>query len=810
MSKIKKVKGNPKCTECALHQTAQITCAMGQGPIPCDYMIISDSPGLRRPNIPYKPFSGKSGVLLRELLDNYDMCLEDFYITNLVKCRPPGNRAPSKTEIKSCAYLLEKEMRVVKPKYVLIFGANAYKAVIGKGTITKNHGELIEKEGITYLATFSPGIIFREPKKEDLIRSDIERFLKLTQGELSQHKLNLRVIKNYDHFNECLQEIRESRAISFDLETTGLNPHLDDMHINCLGICTDKLNKKEEYIPRTQWILPMSPTHSPFSEEDLKKILTLIRDTSHGKKIITQNGKFDNKWLRVLYDIRFSITFDTMLAAYVLNENRPLGLKYLARVYFDAPDYDISASEKQGKTGHFNKMYEYCGWDVYFTYLLYTQFKNDLNRDKALRKVFSKLLMPAFIAFEEIESHGVYIDTQKLGELDTLLHSQLKEQKEKLEKYAPGVNWNSPKQVGKVLYEDWGLDPLDYTPTGNPSTSEGVLNRLKDKHPGVSVLLEYRATHKMISGFIEGWNKHLHNGRMYPSYKLHGTVTGRLSCSDPNLQQVPRDTRIRSLVCAPPGWTFLEFDYSQVELRIAALISNDPTMKAIFNDPDGDIHLKTASIVSGKHPDKVTKDERKKAKAVNFGFLYGMGAKKFLEYARDKFGAELTLDEAKDFRNKFFDTYGSLPRWHERQKRLVNAQGFVRTLTGRKRRLPEVNSSNQGLHASAERQAINTPVQSFGSDLTVMSVIEVINTFSSDEVKIVGTVHDAILFEVRNEVIEEVIPKIQKIMEKPPLLKDFKIKLTIPIIAEPELGNWGTGVDLEEYKESKEKGLWEY
>ena len=779
---------NPDCTLCDLHRSARVVCVKGSGPSPCDIMIIGEAPSFRRSDQAAAPFSRQSGKLLFQLLQEVGISSDQCYITNVVHCPLRENQTPSTSEVKACMEYLLEEIDQVKPQYVLLLGATALKGVLRKGKITQIHGTFIEKDGITYLPTFHPAAVLRDPSKMDLLRSDLRKFAQLTLGydPTLAHELSYVVITSLDQFNACLDDLRQSPAVAFDLETSGLDMFEDGAKIHCLGLAT---------LHGTQWILPMSPFDGGepvFDYATQKMMIESLAEVLSSRKVIGHNAKFDNKWLRVIFGVRFPLTFDTMIAAHLLDENISAGLKYQAKIHFNAPDYDLSTSEKKGNVDP-SRLYKYCAYDVYFTALLYQKFKSDLNNDPALKKVFMWLMMPAVEVFEEIELNGVFVNQEKMSQLEKELRARLDDLKAKLESLAPGINWNSPKQVGDVLYNQWGIAPLEYTKKGLPSTAKPVLQRLKNLHPGVNTLLEYREVHKQLSGFIEGWHRFIHGDRMHPNFRLTGTVTGRLSCSEPNLQQVPRDPKIRSLITAPPGWTFVEADYSQIELRVAAMLSGDPMMIDIFNREDGDIHTTTAIAVSGKR--EVTKEERKKAKAINFGFLYGMGATKFREYARDKYGQDLTMEEAIRFRQRFFDLYAELPRWHMKQRDIVKMYGQVRTLTGRIRHLPGVFSPSEELRASAERQAINTPVQSFASDLTLASIIEIYQTIPRDRCRIVGTVHDAILFEVRNEYIEEVTEQIKAIMEKPQIITEkFGIRLPVPIVSDLEVkpGGWGS------------------
>jgi DNA polymerase-1 len=403
--------------------------------------------------------------------------------------------------------------------------------------------------------------------------------------------------------------------------------------------------------------------------------------------------------------------------------------------------------------------------------------------------------MPAFLEYENIEEQGMYIYPERFDEVDRHISGKMSEVLAKLHKYKV-MNWGSTKQVGEYLFKELKLPVLETTPTGNPATGESVMMRMRDQHPCIDLLMEYKGYKQQHSFFIEGWKKRMHEGKLYPSFKLL-TVTGRTSCEEPNLQQVPRDPVIRSLIGAPDGWTHVQLDYSQVELRVVAMVSGEPTMKWVFQTGQ-DIHTKTAQDISGK--EKPTKEERKAAKAVNFGFVYGMGWKKFKDYARDSYGVILTDEQAKKYRKRFFESYSGLIKWHSKQRKLVHMHGHVRNLIGRMRRLPEVYSPDQGMKAEAERQAINSPIQSFASDMTLMTVIEVGKKISRADAVCYGTVHDAILFRVRNEVLEETVLKIQKIMEAPALLKTFGVNVTVPIVSDMDIGDWGRGVSLNAWK----------
>jgi DNA polymerase-1 len=281
-----------------------------------------------------------------------------------------------------------------------------------------------------------------------------------------------------------------------------------------------------------------------------------------------------------------------------------------------------------------------------------------------------------------------------------------------------------------------------------------------------------------------------HDGRIHPSFNITNVATGRTSCSDPNLQQVPRNKELRTLYTAAPGRVLIEADYSQIELRVAAHIAQDRTMLEIYKN-DGDIHTNTA-IKTSKRPNP-TKEDRSKAKAVNFGFLYGMMEGGFVDYAFDSYGVVFTLEEAKEFRQDFFDEYSYLLGWHKEMEIICEALGGVKNLFGRFRRLDDIYSRNRWERGSAIRKAINTPVQSTASDLLLFSAIEIDHKLSKEmDLFIPATIHDAILVDCPEEYVEEATEEIQRIMAHPEALDIFGVEFSLPIKADVGVGAWGS------------------
>lgn len=851
---------DPGCQLCRLHKDAEYVCLLGQGPKQCDVMVIGEAPGAREDDSG-KPFVGRSGRLLEEMLEAEGFARADLFITNAVSCRPPDNRTPSKGEVKACRAWLDYQIKSVKPKFVLLLGNTPLLSITGKTGITKQRGHPFEKDGIVYLPTYHPAFILRDETQRATMERDLHLFRSIVDREEIPREDNLKhtIVRTRKDFEAMLEALRND--VSFDIETNSLYPW--QTHI------TKSVKGRNVRIPEPakitmigfgtadgEFSIPVDHVESPWTPEAITEMVAEITPRLKKCRVICHNGKFDMLWMLVFYGVLWYelMEFDTMLAHYILDENDLHGLKYLAQKFCGAPDWDIDDTGKKG-AAPLSKLGLYHGHDLYYTRQLFYLFKKRLSEDFDSKRVFNKILMPCARLFVEVEFDGVFIDVTKFDEAEDYLKEEFDKALEELEEYEPKseldrkgkpteFNWGSPKQLSKLLFEDLKIPVLDRTKTGAASCSESVIKRID--HPCAGALLRFRGAKQQLSFFIEGWKPFLHRkyvkGRwlyfLHPSFKLHGTVTGRLSCEHPNLQQVPRDPRIRQLVSAMPGWTLLECDLSQIELRIAAELAGERHMlEAFINRIDvhwltaireierggalKDLVIDTARTLTQDKtlryaeaievllefgPDAAVavnpawKEYRKKAKAINFGYLYGMWWKKFKLYARDNYGVDVTDDQAKDSRIAFFDMYSDYPKWHRRQRRFANQNGYVRSLSGRKRRLPQATMrEDTPERQSAERQAINSPVQSFANELNLMAALQLREEFGRDVVKICGTVHDAILAMVRDDMVPQVTKRLLEIMSAPDLLKEFDIEISVPIEAEAKLGPWSQGISLEKW-----------
>ena len=791
------------CHDCNLCAFSSPTCIWGAGPSKAKVMVVNSY-------ATEQDEQGGAAVMpssLVERLRAIGLDPEEVYYTNAIKCACPRGTKYKVGDIKKCKQHLDKEVAAVQPTYVLVLGAQALKATVD-GSITELNGVMVEKEGIKYMPSYSPGIVYRDPGKAPFVEKAMNNFKAMMEGSLEGlPELDIRLITNMRELKRAFHHLKDNNYLhlSYDIETTGLGRFEDE--VNLFGFGNDQV----------QYIIPLEARYSPLKGARLaqrKLIRTCVNWLNrNAKALVAGNGKFDDLFLKYRFGVKPNITFDVVLASHILNENTPNGVKENAVLECNAPEWDVDKDLKTGKYKTREKYQEYLtylGYDIYYEYKLYKVFHKKLKQDRALMKLFYHLYMPGIISYETVEEHGVFIYPQQFKKVRKHLESEREAIEKQLLKLAKHeVNWNSPAQIQKLLYEELKLPVIETTESGSPSTSEATLMQLRDKHPIVELILKYRGVNIQISHFIDGWINRMWGRRLFPNFKLHGTVTGRTSCTDPNLQQVPRDPIIRNLVGAPEGWSVVEIDYSQAELRIAAIMSGDETMKRIYQT-GGDIHTHTYEMITGEKvsDDKyIKKEQRKKAKAVNFGFVYGMGWRKFKIYARDNYGVDLTDKEAEQWRERFFQAYHFLPKWHSKQRRIVQSMGQVRSPIGRLRRLPDIYSTDKSKKAEAERQSINSPVQGFGSDLTILGMSEIMGNaqyydpdyvLDKDKFFVIGTVHDATLFEVRNDYLMEFCPRAKHILEHPKALEDvFHFDTDVPIVADVAVGkSWGAGIEL--------------
>ena len=544
--------------------------------------------------------------------------------------------------------------------------------------------------------------------------------------------------------------------VACDIETTGLDYRTND--INIIQVGTDK----------DQWYI------LECSEEDIAELAK--------RRLIFHNGKFDTVFIAYHHNVLFDIAGDTMVLLHALGYNGSLSLKNTAMSLLKVPDWNINLDTKTGISA---EMIEYALKDVEYTYRMYKELIKDIDR-KQMNVYKSELL--AFNAFRYIEIHG-----SKVGDTVSVM-KELNEERDAIQQYMDiDLSFSSsPKKVGKILFtpEGLGIKPKVFTASGAPSTAGEVLQDIRFDNDFIYNMHAYKGVMKLQS-FVKSWSNLSRNGRIHPNFNILA-ATGRTTCKEPNLQQVPKNGHIRNLVTADTGCKFIEADYSQLELRVAAYVSGDRNMTEAYRQGK-DLHTLTASFLFPGESDEVIKSKRGFAKACNFGLIYGMSANSFADFAK-KYGAKITKAEAKELRTKFFEGYPGLIAWHKRSENELTMKGYSETKTGRRRYLPDVYSHRRSEELRAKRQASNSEIQGLGSDIMLAALVMMcMHEEFGKTFWIHGTIHDAVLVSALEEHAEHVALDIVKpIMEKPYILGLLPDKENLTLKADVSIGSaWG-------------------
>lgn len=815
------MKNRPNCTLCKLHRGAEDVGIMGQGPKNAKIMVVG-----RMPN------SNTYQQQLETYLKDVGLNPEALYYTSSLKCRNFESNA-SNGDVKTCRTHLEDEIAKIKPKYILAMGNEALLATTGHSGIMKYRGRVIDRGDHLVIPTISPSSVSRNPGQMPGFMADLRLFSNKVRG-ISQ---GLEIIKRHDIMTmddlKMLKKVlSKTQLISYDVETHSEEWRPDGRIVSISGTCEVHTSKGTQLFG---FALPLYHPESPWQKKWRAVLRFLAPELDHIRKVIAWNGKYDDKWMHV-FGAPLITTFDPMLAVHLLNENVQKGLKPQAMARLGVEPWGIDTKDLLNKP--LAEILPYNFLDTFYAYHVYLQVRKELQEQPRLLRLFMLLMMPAHRELVYAELRGIWIDVERLTERKPIAQAKLKEIENKIKEYLPpedffewptdargrpsAINFNASNFARWFLFT-WlalpilrrGKPKADDSP-GDPSMAEDILLELESEHPAVRFMLDRVQWQKALSSFFNAYEEiYDEDHRIHTNFKLAGTVTGRLSSGKGdedkisgtrgrvrgvNLQQVPRDPFIRGLFGAPPGWTFVEADYSQVELRIAALLARERNMLALYAQ-GADIHLTTAARVSGLPESKVTPEIRKKlGKPVNFGFLYGMGWRKFIITAFTQYGVIFNEDQAKAARRTYFNLFPDLLAWHDRQRRLVEQNGRVQSPIGRIRHLPDIYSPDGGVRAEAERQAINSPVQGFASDLAVLSMT-VINAELRRRglpANCLGLVHDAINFEVRNDALADVLPLIKDTMEDMSIAeRKFGVQVTIPIIADIKIGqHWGDAKEI--------------
>ncbi|MFM0727473.1 DNA polymerase I [Paraburkholderia strydomiana] len=598
------------------------------------------------------------------------------------------------------------------------------------------------------------------------------------------HERHYDTVQTWEQFDAWLAKINAAELTSIDTETTALDP----MVAQIVGLSLSVEPGRAAYVPLAHRG-PDAPVQLP-RDEVLAKLKPWLESAEHKK--VGQHLKYDEQVL-ANYGIEMrGIEHDTLLQSYVLESHRTHDMDSLALRHLGIKTikYEEVAGKGASQIGFdevaLEQAAEYAAEDADITLRLHQALYPQVAAEKALDHVYRAIEVPTSRVLRKMERTGVLIDAEKLRQQSSEIATRLIQLESEAYTLAGGeFNLGSPKQIGQIFFEKLELPVVKKTPSGAPSTDEEVLQKLAEDYPLPKILLEHRGLSKLKSTYTDKLPRMVNaqTGRVHTNYAQAVAVTGRLASNDPNLQNIPVRTgegrRIREAFIAPPGHKLVSADYSQIELRIMAHISGDESLLRAFSQGE-DIHRATAAEIFSVTPLEVSSDQRRVAKVINFGLIYGMSA----------FGLAsnlgITRDAAKMYIDRYFARYPGVARYMDETRLSAKAKGYVETVFGRRLWLPEINGGNGPRRQGAERAAINAPMQGTAADLIKLSMIAVQNWIEESKIgtRMIMQVHDELILEVPDAELSEVRKRLPELM-------CGVAELKVPLVAEVGAGlNW--------------------
>ena len=746
----------------------------GDGPLTTEYAIVGEGPG-RLERIRRKPFVGPSGDFLWNAVEQARMPKEQVYVTNVEKCYIPQEEKPKQldTACTICSRTLIKELQDRRVKYVLALGNEALNALTETRGITKARGQVIERHGFKIMPTIHPAAILRMPSGTSTkALRDFEEDVSCWANRCSQKETNpifkdYRVIDKVSQAVEFLYGLRDNPYVVVDIETTGFD--LDDDTILCIGfscgpydatILTDDVIYKDEVIEAMQAL------------------------SKHDICWIGHNLNFELVRLEWMLNVRWKAGFDTMLAHYAFDETPGIhDLKSIAQRYLEAPNWEADIKQYLPTSGtSFGfiprpVLYRYNAQDLIYTFRLFEMLKEWMSQyvNSRIKNLFDTVLMPGVRLVTDMTLNGLCIDMDAFESMRIRSEASIAEKIIILQELARDTDYNpnSSVQTAKVLYETLGAPPYSKSGTGRAqmisqsgglqpehTTNKAQLERLSywDSMPEmqrfVKTLIDYRQSQHLLSNYIAHFVP-LRDGRIHPNYSLHRSVTGRLASSEPNVMNMSHAGGVRGVVVPELGNVLICADYSQMELRVAAMMSGDEVFRQVYRD-GRDIHDDVSKWFYGNNYSKI---QRVIAKSFVFGKLYGRG-----EYSiSQSFG--ISIEEAREKMTLLESLMPRFAAWCTEQHERAISQGFVESPLGRRRRFPVI--TEQTLHA-IKRYAVNAPIQGTASDIQLMAMIEINKWIGDYEGKVLMPLHDSGNYEVPEDLKEKVAELIRNEMVDAP------------------------------------------
>ena len=798
------------CNECPLGEWSDLltNCMPGNGPVVPDILFVGEAPGAEEDKSG-KPFQGRAGKKLKECEVKAGLTGYPIRYTNTNRCRPINNSKPSPSDSEACRHYLLEEIEMTKPK-VIVLGGNIAMRLLGSGyrSVTKERGQVIDWNGYKVVITVHPAYVLRKWEDEVLLVSDLKLAKSVVDGTYDNtEKRDYRVVKTIPALEALVTRLENAKEFAFDIESRSFDWRSDPLL--CVGFA-DK--------PGEAFVVPVVGQNlsTIWTPEEYPKLISAFRRIFASKaQKIAQNGKFDMKFLWTLgVDIDF-VDFDTILAHHLIDENIPLNLEFLANFYlgWERWDKELKSIVTKKSMGYDvipdDTLWKYNAHDPDATLRLKHKFEEQIPDEDydgdtpTAGKAFRQIVLPLQRTLMHMEMCGVYVDRDKLESNSILFGNRLDEVEQSIYK-ACGREFKlgSTQQLAKVLFGEprwflprsafdtrpkdgkWvfempglGIPSTEMSDAGNPTTRKDALAdhvkklRLEGELPSWKIdvlenIVRYRNIRHWKNTFIDGADgtkgiKRFvrEDDRIYPNYVQFGTDTGRIACREPNLQNIPRDNDLRSQFCSPEGWSFVECDYSQVENRVIAILSG--AGKLLHAMSEGlDIHKNAATIFFRVPYEEVTKDQRDHAKFVTHGLNYG----RTIPSIAAEHG--MSIEDTSKYVQNYFELAPEQADWMLKQMNKVRQGVPIRNAFGRERHLPKDSKGHE------QRQALNFPVQSSAADLISAATIRLYDRFKAEglwwnSVKMTMSLHDALYFEVKDDMLEEVAGIIVEEMERP-------------------------------------------
>lgn len=814
------------CEKCPLNDRPVVP---GYGP-KGGLAIVGEAPGqneVRRG----RPFVGDAGALLREVIRACGQDPDEIYYTNAVVRHPLGNKTPGMTPIRACQHRLMDELADVRPTKVLTAGGVALTSVTEAGRVlpvTKLRGQAqwvnVGGKQTLLVPTIHPALVLRDPDMFPDFLYDIQKWLSV-DAPMPRADIETVILDDRHDLLDYLMTLSDASVVSCDLETYGFHPIKDPLLSIGFGATTGGLGSALSVIVAEDIVQE-------------RKVKELIWDffTEVDSRFVFHNSKFDLQFLLHYFGDRFERAWhdiemgDTMLLHY-LHDERPIGrylghgLKDIARTWYDVPDYhwDFEAFYATPKEERdYQGLYTYQGDDCAHTARLWFDVQEKLEEERRddgspwfdPMGVHDRILMPGAKAFAAAEYHGTFIDQPFFTAMGSMLQTRITENEKILQVAAgEGFNAGSPAQVKKFITENMGeivrlaVRKGYMRGSADASTDRETLEAMirlwgkdDDRSRLLQCIINFRNDKKVLDTNVTGLLGHTDaDSRIRPSFQLAGTATGRLSCREPNFQNIPAysEHNVRQGFSAPsPDHWFVEVDYQQLELRVAAWLSQDPDLIQVFKDGK-DIHSEVAVAMFNKPAEEITSGERYMAKRVDFGILYGRSAKALAEgpemdYLVDNLGGERwTLEQSELYVTRFLEGYPVLRDWMKDTAADAIRNQWVDTPLGRRRRFPYITKALVG---HTRRQAVNTPIQSVASDLCLEALVRIARRAHEFEGHVLFAVHDSIALEFPKDQLKHAVKILRYEMEE-----NVSIETEgLPFPCDVEVGpNWG---ELEKVK----------